>query len=133
MAIGADWGRVGPGWDRGPANWSTYFGVADCDAAVAAAQGAGGRLLAPAMEIAGVGRFAFLQDPQGAVFAVIAFVGCPANPAKALQVKRLCPGCGRQPEPRYRLQSGARRGRGTSLDHCAHRRCRSIPSPRSAR
>lgn len=70
MAILADWGPVAP-------NWSTYFGVTDCDAAVAAAQGAGGRLLAPAMEIAEVGRFAFLQDPQGAVFAVIAFVAMP--------------------------------------------------------
>jgi predicted enzyme related to lactoylglutathione lyase len=82
MAIGADWGHDGstdgsPDGTKVPPNWSTYFGVADCDAAVAAAQGAGGRLLAPVMEIAGVGRFAFLQDPQGAVFAVIAFVGMP--------------------------------------------------------
>jgi len=82
MAIGADWGRDAhpdgtPGGTEVPPNWSTYFGVADCDVAVAAAQAGGGRLLAPVMEIAGVGRFACLQDPQGAVFAVIAFVGVP--------------------------------------------------------
>jgi predicted enzyme related to lactoylglutathione lyase len=47
-------------------------------AAVAATQGAGGGLLAPVMEIAEVGRFAFLQGLQGAVFAVIAFVAIPA-------------------------------------------------------
>jgi uncharacterized protein len=65
LSIGADWGPV-------PPNWTTYFGVADCDAAVAKAEWLGARLLAPAMEIEGVGRFAHLRDPQGAVFAVIA-------------------------------------------------------------
>lgn len=65
LAIGEDWGPV-------PPNWSIYFGVQDCDAAVAKSEWLGGSLLAPAMELAGVGRFAHLQDPQGAVFAVIA-------------------------------------------------------------
>jgi uncharacterized protein len=78
MAIGADWRGDGtPDGIGVPPNWCTYFGVADCDAAVAAAQTAGGRLLSPVVEIARVGRFGFLQDPQGAVFAVIAFVGVP--------------------------------------------------------
>lgn len=65
LAICEDWGPV-------PPNWSIYFGVQDCDAAVAKAEWLGAKVLAPAMEVKGVGRFAHLQDPQGAVFAVIA-------------------------------------------------------------
>jgi predicted enzyme related to lactoylglutathione lyase len=65
LAIGEDWGPV-------PPNWTIYFGVADCDAAVAKSEWLGGQVMAPAMEVAGVGRFAHLQDPQGAAFAVIA-------------------------------------------------------------
>jgi predicted enzyme related to lactoylglutathione lyase len=53
-----------------PPNWLTYFGVADCDAAVAKAQSLGGAVRMPAMDIV-QGRFAVLSDPQGAVFAVI--------------------------------------------------------------
>jgi len=65
LAIGDDWGPV-------PPNWTIYFGVRDCDATVAKVEWLGGLVLAPAMEVEGVGRFAHLQDPQGAVFAVIA-------------------------------------------------------------
>ena len=65
LAIGANWGPVAP-------NWTTYFGVRDCDATVAQAVGLGARVLAKTMEVKGVGRFAHLQDPQGARFAVIA-------------------------------------------------------------
>ncbi len=64
MKIGDDWGPV-------PPNWTVYFCVQDCDATVAESERLGGRTLFPAMEIDNVGRFAYLQDPQGAVFAVI--------------------------------------------------------------
>lgn len=64
LKIEEDWGLVLP-------NWAVYFGVENCDAAVAEAQRLGGQALFPAMEVANVGRFAFLRDPQGAVFAVI--------------------------------------------------------------
>jgi len=64
MSIREDWGPV-------PPNWAIYFCVADCDETVDAASRLGGKALFPAMEIEDVGRFAFLQDPQGAVFAVI--------------------------------------------------------------
>jgi len=67
MAIQSDWGEV-------PPHWSTYFSVDDCDAAVAAAVELGATVVAPAMEIPGVGRFAWLADPMGATFAVIALV-----------------------------------------------------------
>ncbi|HWZ84661.1 MAG TPA: VOC family protein, partial [Thermoanaerobaculia bacterium] len=51
-----------------PPNWSPYFQVADCDASAAKATSLGGRLIVGPMEIAKVGRFAVVQDPQGAVF-----------------------------------------------------------------
>jgi uncharacterized protein len=51
--------------------WTLYFEVADCDAAVAAAARKGGSVAVPATDIPGVGRFAALIDPAGAVFSVI--------------------------------------------------------------
>lgn len=58
-------------WGPVPPNWSVYFGVENCDRAVAEAKRLGGKDLFPVTEVDNVGRFAFLQDPQGAVFAVI--------------------------------------------------------------
>lgn len=53
-----------------PTHWAVYFAVDDCDAAVARATELGGVLQVPATDIP-VGRFAVLQDPTGASFAVI--------------------------------------------------------------
>jgi hypothetical protein len=53
-----------------PPNWMPYFQVADCRASVAKATGLGGGTIVPANEIPGVGWFAILRDPQGAVFAL---------------------------------------------------------------
>ncbi|WP_242467537.1 VOC family protein [Thiocapsa imhoffii] len=66
IELDAEWGTM-------PPNWSIYFGVEDCDAAVAKAKQLGGSLVMDAQEVAGVGRFAFLADPQGAIFAIIQF------------------------------------------------------------
>jgi uncharacterized protein len=52
-------------------SWRVYFEVADCDAAVATATRHGGSTAVPATDIPGVGRFAQLIDPAGAMFAVI--------------------------------------------------------------
>jgi predicted enzyme related to lactoylglutathione lyase len=60
------------GWSEVPPNWAVYFAVADCDATADRAQDLDGELLVPPRDVAGTGRFAFLQDPLGAVFAVIA-------------------------------------------------------------
>ena len=54
-----------------PPHWLAYTSVADVDASVQQATKLGGRVLAPAMNIPKVGRFAVLADPQGAVFAII--------------------------------------------------------------
>jgi uncharacterized protein len=54
-----------------PAFWLVYFGVDDCDAAVAKAQELGGSVRYPATDMEGVGRFAVLADPHETAFAVI--------------------------------------------------------------
>jgi uncharacterized protein len=57
-----------------PANWATYFGVADADAAVAKAEELGGSVVRPAWDTP-YGRMAVLADNQGAVFAVVSATG----------------------------------------------------------
>lgn len=54
-----------------PPHWAVYLGVDDTDAAVAKAVSLGAEVLCPPTDIADVGRFSVLADPQGAVFAVI--------------------------------------------------------------
>ena len=52
-------------------HWLLYFAVEDCEASAARTMSLGGRVLLAPTDVAEVGRFAVLQDPQGAVFAVI--------------------------------------------------------------
>ena len=68
MAIKEEWGEM-------PPHWSIYFAVADLDASIAKAKGLGGQEVMPPMEVPDVGRLVFLQDPQGAYFAIIQFDG----------------------------------------------------------
>lgn len=51
--------------------WRFYIGVDDVDASVAAITEAGGSLLLPAFDMEGVGRMAFVADPQGIAFYVM--------------------------------------------------------------
>jgi predicted enzyme related to lactoylglutathione lyase len=51
--------------------WIPYFAVADADATVSAAQGAGGSVLMAAADVPDVGRIAWLADPFGAAFALL--------------------------------------------------------------
>lgn len=53
------------------AYWLNYFAVEDCDATVAKAGELGGSVTLAPIEVEGVGRFAVLADPQGAMFGVI--------------------------------------------------------------
>lgn len=53
-----------------PSHWLPYFQVHDCDATVSKAISMGGRTIVPPTDIS-AGRFAYVQDPQGAMFAVI--------------------------------------------------------------
>jgi uncharacterized protein len=54
--------------------WLVYFGVSDCDATVQLAGRLGAEVLVPPFD-SPAGRFAVLQDPLGAAFAVIALGG----------------------------------------------------------
>jgi predicted enzyme related to lactoylglutathione lyase len=52
-----------------PAHWAVYFGVADCDAAVAKVGELGGTVVVPTTPIP-PGKFAVCLDPQGASFSL---------------------------------------------------------------
>jgi predicted enzyme related to lactoylglutathione lyase len=62
-----------------PPHWLSYIGTPDVDRTVAHATTLGGKVLKAAADIPTVGRFAVLQDPQGAVFAV--FTAAPGGAA----------------------------------------------------
>lgn len=67
-------GMMGRTEDMGsfPNYWGVYFAVDDVDATLGAVEGNGGQVLMQPMEAPGVGRFAVVQDPQGAVMTVMA-------------------------------------------------------------
>lgn len=56
-----------------PTMWGTYVTVDDVDACVAKATELGGKILCPAMDIPGVGRFAWIADPKGAALGIITY------------------------------------------------------------
>ena len=56
-----------------PSFWSVYFMVADCDAAAKKVAALGGTVKMPPQDIPNVGRFAVVQDPQGATFNLLKF------------------------------------------------------------
>jgi predicted enzyme related to lactoylglutathione lyase len=64
LAIAPEWGPV-------PPHWLVYFAVSDCEGQTALAQSLGGAVRLAPTDAGGIGRFAVLVDPQGAVFAVI--------------------------------------------------------------
>jgi predicted enzyme related to lactoylglutathione lyase len=51
--------------------WMVYFGVQDVDKTAEHAVSLGGKIFVPPTDIANVGRFSFLSDPQGAMFYVM--------------------------------------------------------------
>jgi uncharacterized protein len=57
-----------------PPHWGVYITVDDVDATVGKAVELKATILLPPMDIKGVGRFAIIQDPQGAVFSVITYM-----------------------------------------------------------
>ncbi|MBS1879928.1 MAG: VOC family protein [Actinobacteria bacterium] len=58
--------------DEVPSHWMVYFTVPDADAAVETAKSSGGQIAFGPEDIPEVGRFAIVQDPHGATFAVMA-------------------------------------------------------------
>jgi len=60
-----------------PPHWGSYITVEDADASVQRVERLGGHIIVPPTDIPGVGRFAVIQDPQGAVVSLIAYSGLP--------------------------------------------------------
>jgi predicted enzyme related to lactoylglutathione lyase len=63
--LGPDLARQGV-----PPNWMPYVETNNVDETAMQATAAGGRIVVPAQDIPGTGRFAVLSDPQGAVFGI---------------------------------------------------------------
>lgn len=66
LAIRPDMGKVSPHWD-------TYFTVDDVDAALKNAQGLGGKIYMPPMDVPDIGRMCGITSPQGVTFYVITY------------------------------------------------------------
>ena len=64
----------------GRPGWCGYVAVADVDAKAAAAQAAGGTVCHPPTDIPGVGRFATIADPHGAVVCLFKGSGSDEAP-----------------------------------------------------
>ncbi len=73
--------QIAPEWGPVPPHWLTYFAVDDCDGKVAKAQSLGGHVPVPPTDVPIVGRFAILEDPQEAMFAIVQLL--PAYPSRA--------------------------------------------------
>jgi len=54
-----------------PPNWTGYVAVDDCDAAAAKFRSLGGSVMREPQDIPGIGRFAIVADPAGAVLAIM--------------------------------------------------------------
>ncbi|QSX35805.1 VOC family protein [Shewanella sedimentimangrovi] len=67
-------GGIAPDKGTGPARWTGYITVEDVDAVAATARSLGGKLLYGPEDIAGIGRFCWLEDPLGAVIAAISYL-----------------------------------------------------------
>ncbi len=55
----------------GPPLWTVYFAVEDCDRSAERTRELGGEIRVPPTDVPGIGRFAALEDPQGAGFSII--------------------------------------------------------------
>jgi len=64
-----------------PPNWLTYVGTTDVDETARLATSLGARVLKAPEDIPGAGRFAVLQDPQGATFGIYKSHQSPAADA----------------------------------------------------
>jgi predicted enzyme related to lactoylglutathione lyase len=69
-----------------PPNWLVYIGSSDVEAAVRDATSLGGKVLKAPSDIPTIGRFAVLQDPQGAAFAVFSPKQSPTGPDRAPEI-----------------------------------------------
>ncbi len=64
MAMTEEWGDM-------PAHWMLYFTVENCDEKAELVTQLGGKVCVPPTDIANVGRFAVINDPDGGFFSII--------------------------------------------------------------
>jgi predicted enzyme related to lactoylglutathione lyase len=67
--------KMGPEFGGAPSHWMSYVAVDDVDARAAKAAELGGKLCVPPTDIPNVGRFCVVNDPTGAVIALITLKG----------------------------------------------------------
>ncbi len=82
----AQHGGFGPAQGGAPAHWLGHVAVGDVDDAAARAESAGGRIVAPAMDIPDVGRMVVVADPQGAVLSLFTPADASWTPAEGVFV-----------------------------------------------
>lgn len=75
--IGGMMPMAGAQFEGVPPYWLIYFTVDDCDATAEQAKSLGGVVCLAPTDIPNTGRFTVIQDPQGAVFAVIKLLPMP--------------------------------------------------------
>ena len=56
-----------------PPSWGVYVTVDDVDVSAKLVEELGGQIKLPPMDIPDVGRFALIQDPQGAMLSIISY------------------------------------------------------------
>ena len=56
-----------------PPHWAAYITVDNVDQTANSAETLGGKIMVAPQDIPGVGRFAVIQDPQGAVISLITY------------------------------------------------------------
>jgi hypothetical protein len=77
----AQHGGFGSAQGGAPAHWLGHVAVGDVDDAAARAESAGGRIVAPAMDIPEVGRMVVVVDPQGAILSLFTPADASWTPA----------------------------------------------------
>ena len=69
--------------------WMGYIGVDDVDASAAEIESAGGKIHMQPKDIPGVGRFAFVNDPQGVMFYIMRAASDETSEAFAAEAPRV--------------------------------------------
>ncbi len=87
-----------------PPAWISYVTVDNPDATAQQAEKLGGKIVVPPRNIPEVGRFAVIQDPQGAAIAIITYF--EKNIGRHIRLGRCFPGSVSRPgRPRKRKHS----------------------------
>jgi len=66
--------RILPEWGEIPSHWLGYVAVENVDALSERVPEIGGRVIVQPTDVPGIGRFAILSDPSGAVVSIMTFV-----------------------------------------------------------